>query len=89
MVKVTGISGTTWYTNNYIIELEGKSPMSEEGMEEIINSFSNVKAGEIYEIEYSAAIKRWQICTRYVCGYILHTMEKTDTNSPGYWTNQL
>ena len=56
MVKVTAYIGDNLgYTNNYIIELEGKSPMSEEGMEvEIINSFSNVKAGEIYEIEYSA-----------------------------------
>jgi hypothetical protein len=43
------------YTAEYIVEVEGKRPFFEDGMNvEIISNFNNVKAEEIYKIEYKA-----------------------------------
>lgn len=56
MVEVKAFIGDDLgHTNEYTIELEGKSLLSGDGIDlKIVSDFSDVNGGNIYEIEYSA-----------------------------------
>lgn len=56
MVEVKAFIGDDLgHTNEYSIELEGKRPLAENGMNlEIVSNLSNVKGDDVYKIEYIA-----------------------------------
>lgn len=59
IAKVTAYIGDNLgYTSQYLIEVEGKRPLSEDGMNvEIISDINNIKAEEVFKIEYNAVNK--------------------------------